>query len=194
MTITAETILRFFGAALLGFGATVVDQRTTAPKPAPRASIPIRARAARAPVPLNELTIAPGKRAFSFGIKDLTGITGLIQRNSRVDIVAVRQEKGKGVVANIIIENLRVLAFAVDWVREPDDRDLTSSSTKPGSPRVRSYRLTQRLVTTVEVTPEEGARLAEASTQGELQLLLRGWGESEAASAPPVTSVVLPKR
>ena len=192
MRITAPTILRFFGATLLGFSATVVDQRAIVPKPTTRRPIPHRT--GPAPVPQNQMTIAPGKRAFSFTIKDLTGITGLIQTNSRVDVVAVRQKKGKGMVASIVLENLRVLAFAVDWVREADVDDSSISPKKDGLPIVRSYTVAPRLVTTVEVTPEEGARLAAASTEGDLQLLLRGWGDRAVSSPPPVTSAALTKR
>ena len=175
MRITAQTVLRFFGAAVLGFGATIVDQRAAVPKPATQRSIAIRV--VPAPVPLSQIeTIAPGKRAFSFPVNDLTGITGLLMPNSRVDVVAVVQVKGKGPVARVFMENVRVLSFKSDWVTEDGG---TSG---------------RRLVVTVEVTPEEGVRLAEATTQGNLQLLLRRWGDRAFSSPPPVTSAALTKR
>jgi Flp pilus assembly protein CpaB len=176
MRITAQTVLRFFGATLLGLSATVVDERASVPKPAARRPIPIRAAPAPGPVSRIEMMIAPGNRAFAFSVKDVSGIAGLILPNSRVDVVAVREKKGKGRVASIVMQNLRVLAIAREWVTEADGNAV------------------RRLVTTVEVTPEEGARLAEATTEGDVQLMLRGRGDRALSSPSPVTSAALTKR
>ena len=56
--------------------------------------------------------ITPGKRAVSFRINDVSGIAGLIQPNSRVDIVVVMDggaEKGR--MAKVFLENMRILAI-----------------------------------------------------------------------------------
>ena len=104
-----------------------------------------------------EVKITPGKRAMSFRINDVSGITGLIPANSRVDIlVVVNGENGR--VAKLFMENMRVLAVHGVPQRSNDGRAVSAT------------------VCTIEVTPEEGERLAIASAQGSLQVMLRGYG------------------
>src|SRR5215207_7715317 len=58
-----------------------------------------------------EVKITPGKRAVSFRINDVSGIAGLIQPNSRVDIIVVIDGGEKGRVAKLFMENMRILAM-----------------------------------------------------------------------------------
>jgi pilus assembly protein CpaB len=102
-----------------------------------------------------DIQITPGKRAVSFGVNDVSGISGLIQPNSRVDIVLVMDggaEKDR--VARVFMENMRILAM----------------NAVPGDPGATA-------VATVEVTPAEAERLANATTQGQIQVMLRGYGD-----------------
>jgi pilus assembly protein CpaB len=111
-----------------------------------------------------EVKITPGKRAFAFRINDVSGIAGLIQPNSRVDILLVMNSGGdKGSVAKLFMENMRVLAIGAVAQRAEDGRQINAA------------------VCTVEVTPEEGEKLAIATTQGQIQLLLRGYGDPDSA-------------
>jgi Flp pilus assembly protein CpaB len=105
-----------------------------------------------------EVKITPGKRAFSFRIND-PGNAGLIQPNSRVDIIVVLDSGAeKGRVAKVLMENMRVLAIN----------------------EVSGY-LTATAVATVEVTPAEAERLTIATTQGQIRLMLRGYGKPNSA-------------
>ena len=108
------------------------------------------------------MKITPGKRALSFRINDVSGIAGLIQPNSRVDIVLIADagtEKGR--VAKVFMENMRVLAIATQSQRSEDGRPIPAA------------------VATVEVTPDEGEKLTLATTQGQIQLMLRGYGDPD---------------
>jgi pilus assembly protein CpaB len=118
-----------------------------------------------------EVKIAPGKRAVSFRINDVSGIAGLIQPNSRVDIVVVMEggaEKGR--IAKLFMENMRILAIGSAPQRSEDGRPINAT------------------VATVEVTPSEGEKLALVTTQGQIQLMLRGYGDPASAETSGATT------
>ena len=118
-----------------------------------------------------EVKITPGKRAFAFRINDVSGIAGLIQPNSRVDIlVVINSGPEKGNVAKLFMENMRVLAIGAVAQRTDDGRQINAA------------------VCTVEVTPEEGERLAIATSQGQIQLMLRGYGDPDSANTAGATT------
>jgi pilus assembly protein CpaB len=118
-----------------------------------------------------EVKITPGKRAFSFRINDVSGIAGLIPANSRVGILVVMDAGGdKGRIAKLFMENMRVLAIGAVSQRAEDGRAINGS------------------VATVEVTPEELERLAIATTQGQIQLALRGYGDPDSAKTTGATT------
>jgi pilus assembly protein CpaB len=67
-----------------------------------------------------EIKIAPGKRAMSVKINDVAGISGLIQPNSRVDVlVNIRDERSakETQVAKLFMENMRVLSVGQQVTR-----------------------------------------------------------------------------
>jgi pilus assembly protein CpaB len=117
-----------------------------------------------------EVKITPGKRAMSFRINDVSGIAGLIQANSRVDILVVIDGGEKGRLAKLFMENMRVLAIGSISQRSDDGRPINAA------------------VATVEVTPEEGEKLAIATTQGSIQLMLRGYGDPDSAKTNGATT------
>ena len=111
-----------------------------------------------------EVKITPGKRAMSFRINDVSGIAGLIQPNSRVDILVVMDSgREKGSVAKLAMENMRVLAIGAVPQRADDGRAINAS------------------VATVEVTAQEAEQLAHVTTMGSIQLVLRGYGDPDSA-------------
>ena len=115
--------------------------------------------------------ISPGKRAVSFRINDVSGIAGLIQPNSRVDIVVVMDggaEKGR--MAKLFLENMRILAIGSDPQGSEDGRPINGT------------------VATVEATPSEGEQLALVTTQGQIQLMLRGYGDPDSAKTTGATT------
>jgi len=96
--------------------------------------------------------VKPGKRAVTVKGGKILGVAGFIRPGNRVDIMLKTKESGKN---QIVFENVRVLATGSQLGR--------SQQGKPQA--VDTF--------TLEVTPEEGERLALASTQGTLQFALR---------------------
>ena len=115
--------------------------------------------------------ITPGKRAYGIRINDVTAMPGLIQPNSRVDVMVVIHDSGSSRrVAKLFMSNMRVLAIGGAPARQESGRPVNAT------------------VVTLEVTPQEAERLAIATSQGELQLVLRGYGDPDSvrtwANAP----------
>jgi pilus assembly protein CpaB len=108
-----------------------------------------------------EVKIGPGKRAMGVRINDVAGISGLIQPNSRVDVlVTLRTDAlGQRQVAKVFMENMRVLSVGRHMERDGDGEPIDATTA------------------TLEVSPEEAERLAVAMNQGSIQLVLRGYGD-----------------
>ncbi len=121
-----------------------------------------------------EIKIAPGKRAMSVKINDVAGISGLIQPNSRVDVlVNIRDESStkETQVAKLFMENMRVLSVGQQVTRGDDGKPINATTA------------------TLEVTPEEAERLAIAMGQGSIALVLRGYGDPDSIKTSGATSV-----
>jgi pilus assembly protein CpaB len=124
-----------------------------------------------------EVKIAPGKRAMAVKINDVAGISGLIQPNSRVDILVTLktdtkegdQVKEKN-VAKLFMENMRVLSVGSQVQRGQDGKPIEANTA------------------TLEVTPDEAERLAVAMNQGSIQLVLRGYGDPDSVKTGGATS------
>lgn len=108
-----------------------------------------------------EVKIAPGKRAMGVRIKDVAGISGLIQPNSRVDVlVTLRTDAlSQRQVAKVFMENMRVLSVGRHMERDGDGEPIYARTA------------------TLEVAPDEAERLAVAMNHGRIHLVLRGYGD-----------------
>ena len=106
--------------------------------------------------------VKPGKRALAVKGDKVLGISGFILPGNRVDVlVTLTDPRTERQVTKIVLENILVLASGT----EIQDKD------KSGPAPVDVY--------TLEVTPEEGEKLALAATQGRLQFALRGVFDTE---------------
>jgi pilus assembly protein CpaB len=93
-------------------------------------------------------------------INDVAGISGLIQPNSRVDVMVTIADASTGKqVAKLFMENMRVLSVGTEIQRDAAGRPNTATTA------------------TLAVTPEEAERLAIAMNTGSIQLVLRGYGD-----------------
>ena len=111
-----------------------------------------------------EVRITPGKRAYGIRIEEGDIPVGMIQPNSRVDIMVVIDDTGTSKrTAKLFMSNVRVLAIGSAPERAAD-----------GHP-------TNAAVASIEVTPEEAERTAIAASHGSLQLVLRGWADRTSA-------------
>lgn len=115
-----------------------------------------------------EVKITPGKRAYGIRINDVASLAGMVQPNSRVDImVVINDPEQQKQVAKLFMENMRVLAIGAAPERTQDGRPISAA------------------VASIEVTPTEAERLAIAAAQGALQLVLRGYGDPGGTNAFP---------
>ena len=100
--------------------------------------------------------VTPGKRAIAVKGNKVIGLSGLIKPADRVDIlVTIKKASGKKTMTKLVLENILVLATGSE-LQQNDKGDPLPID-----------------VYTLEVTPEEGEKLALASTKGELQFALR---------------------
>jgi pilus assembly protein CpaB len=109
-----------------------------------------------------EVKITTGKRAMAVQIDEVAGLSGLIQPNSRVDVlVTVRDDGTTSQRAKLFMSNMRVLSVGQQLDRGKDGRAQTATTAA------------------LEVTPSEAEELAIAANQGKIQLVLRGYGDRE---------------
>lgn len=113
-----------------------------------------------------QVKITPGKRAMAVKIDDIVGVSGLIQPDSRVDVlVTLRDQRADGEqVAKLFMSNMRVLSVGTIDRSGPDNRPIIATSA------------------TLEVTPSEAERLAVAMRDGTIQLVLRGYGDPDSVN------------
>ena len=111
-----------------------------------------------------EVMIAPGKRAMAVRINDVAGLNGLVQPGSRVDmLVTLRDGFGgrESGVAKLFMENLKVLSVGSRVTRSTDNEPINATTA------------------TLEVTPAEAEQVALAMKEGNIQLVLRGYGDPD---------------
>jgi pilus assembly protein CpaB len=110
--------------------------------------------------------ITPKKRAMAVKVDKVVGVSGFVHPGNRVDVLVTLTQAGAGkdesTITKIILENMLVLA--------------TGSEIEQGSKQEKPQSAD---VITLEVTPEEGEKLAQATTQGKIQLALRNFADTE---------------
>lgn len=106
--------------------------------------------------------VPPGMRAFSVKVNEVVGVGGFIVPGSRVDVVATTavSSRSQDQVAKIVLEDVVVLA-AGQTIEQKDNKPVTVSNV------------------TLAVVPEDAERLALASNDGRIQLILRNFNDAE---------------
>jgi pilus assembly protein CpaB len=118
-----------------------------------------------------ELKIPPGQRAMAVSINDVAGISGLIQPNSRVDVMVTSTDVStQKQTAKLFMENMRVLSVGTAIQRDASGKPISAPSV------------------TLGVTPEQAERLAIAMNQGAIQLVLRGYGDPDSIRTKGATT------
>lgn len=106
-----------------------------------------------------------GMRAISTRIKEETGVGRLILPNDRVDVIHTRRMRGRGgseeFSSETLFHNIRVLAIG-QLIEAKDGKKLAEGNTA-----------------TLELTPAQAQRLAEANSSGEISLSLRSIADTE---------------
>ncbi len=122
-----------------------------------------------------EGAITPGHRAVSIRVNEAAGVSGLVRRDSRVDVlVTVRDDQGAAPVAWVVAGDVRVLGVGAGRAGTPGTQG--SLDALPTSTSITS-------VVTLEVTPADAAKLVAAETRGTIQLVLRGYGSRDTTLA-----------
>jgi pilus assembly protein CpaB len=121
-------------------------------------------------------TIDPGFRAVSVTINDASGVAGLVQANSRVDVLFTRPGSMAEATTSIILQNVKVLS--------------TGRSTPTG--QTVDTRTPRSPVVTLLLTPPDAQKLELAKNQGKISLSLRNpLDTSQAADNGPMSTDVL---
>jgi pilus assembly protein CpaB len=100
--------------------------------------------------------VTPGKRAIAVKGDKVIGISGFIRPGNKVDIlVTINDPQTKKGMTKLVLENILVLATGKEMYSDENNKSAPVD------------------VYTLEVTPEQGEKLALAATRGRLQFALR---------------------
>jgi pilus assembly protein CpaB len=107
--------------------------------------------------------VTPKKRAMGVKVDKVVGVSGFIHPGNRVDVLVTlsRTDRQNEPTTKIVLENILVLATGTELEK-------SGKQEKPA----------QVDVITLEVTPEEGEKLALAAQEGKLQLALRNYADT----------------
>jgi len=103
--------------------------------------------------------IPEGYRAMTVKVDDAAGISGFIMPGTLVDVVVTIDPEGIGSqnpISKIVLQNIKVLASGQNIDKPKDEREANSVK-----------------AVTLQVTPEQAEKLALASSEGKLQLVMR---------------------
>ena len=104
--------------------------------------------------------IPEGYRAMTVKVDDVVGVSGFIMPGALVDVVVVIEPNdstsSQGPISKIVLQNIKVLANGQNIDQPKNEREANSVK-----------------AATLQVTPEQAEKLALASTEGKLQLVLR---------------------
>ena len=104
--------------------------------------------------------IPEGYRAMTVKVDDVVGISGFVMPGALVDVVVVinpAEANGQqNPISKIVLQNIKVLANGQNIDRPKNDREAESVK-----------------AVTLQVTPEQAEKLALASSEGKLQLVMR---------------------
>lgn len=123
-------------------------------------------------------TIEPGMRAISVQINDASGVSGLIQPRSKVDVLFTRPGSLAEAVTSTILEDITVLS--IGRVTE------VSQNAVPGAARPANT------AATLIVTPEQAKKIELAKNEGKISLSLRNpLDHSDSLDTAPTTAEAL---
>lgn len=102
------------------------------------------------------LTIADGMRAITISVNEFQGVSGFIVPGSYVDVIATSPENN----SQLLVENSKVLAVG-------------RTTTVAEEPSANNYQ-----TITLEVAPEDGVVITNATSKGVINLMLKGESDS----------------
>jgi len=108
------------------------------------------------------LRIPQGMRAFTVRVNEAVGVGGFLMPDARVDVLLTTESSGQRAtrMSKIILEDIRVLAVG-QTIDQKDSKPVSVGTV------------------TLSVTPEDAEKLALASNDGKIHLVLRNFADSE---------------
>ena len=104
--------------------------------------------------------IPEGYRAMTVKVDDVVGVSGFVLPGALVDVVVVinpvENGMGQNPISKIVLQNIKVLANGQNIDKPQNEREAEAVK-----------------AVTLQVTPEQAEKLALASTEGKLQLVMR---------------------
>ncbi|HEX7956080.1 MAG TPA: Flp pilus assembly protein CpaB [Pyrinomonadaceae bacterium] len=104
--------------------------------------------------------IPAGYRAMTVKVDDVIGVAGFLQPGTMVDVLTVIEQPGSmgsgNPISKIVLQNVKVLASGQNLDKPKDEREADAVK-----------------AVTLQVTPDQAEKLALASTEGKLRLMLR---------------------
>jgi pilus assembly protein CpaB len=143
-----------------------VDQvagRVTATSLMPGELVTENKLAPKGTVPGITALLSPSQRAMTVKVDEASGVAGFLTPGDRVDVVVI-VNKGpfdKDPLAKLLFQNLKVLGTGQKMENRPGDKPQIVPTV------------------TLEVTPNEGERLALAAQEGRISLVLRGQNDQQ---------------
>jgi len=125
--------------------------------------------------------LAPGMRAVTIAVDNVTGADGMIWPGDNVDVLLTQSISGapdsKSIAAEVVLSNVRVIASGAQVIKD-------ASAGPSGGPPVQTV--------TLEVTPEEASRCLVATSLGKLSLIVHSaeTAPNTAQAAPPPVAPV----
>jgi pilus assembly protein CpaB len=123
--------------------------------------------------------LAPGMRAVTVAVDNVTGANGLIWPGDRVDVLLTQTMNGapdsKSIAAEVVLSDVRVIASGAQLVKDPSN---------PNNNQVQTV--------TLEVTPEQASRCLVATSLGKLSLIVHSAEKSANGTTPPVPDAQQP--
>lgn len=117
--------------------------------------------------------IPEGYRAMTVKVDDAAGISGFIMPGTMVDVVVtIDPREGSGMqdpISKIVLQNIKVLANGQNIDKPENEREANTVK-----------------AVTLQVTPEQAEKLALASTEGKLQLVMRNQIDQNDEKTPGV--------
>ena len=115
--------------------------------------------------------IPEGYRAMTVKVDEVVGVSGFLNPGTLVDVVVTmapgESSGSKDTISKIVLQNIKVLASGQNIDRPKDDREASA---------VRSV--------TLQVSPEQAEKLALASSEGRLQLVMRNSVDQDDQQTP----------
>ena len=145
--------------------------------------------------------IPEGMRALSFGINDISGVSGFAKPGDHVDILLISSQDGKNrVTSKMLLRDVLLLAinkssmgqgYVAPKKDDKDGKDESNGNKMPTGPRrTDTSSMGTPAVATVALSPYDAAKLTASLQVGQVQLMLRP--ADSAAETESVAYYVIP--